>query len=65
MARFAGSESYGSSYAETAFNVVEAVVEPVPEYPQPIDNTMTIIGTGIVLLIAIVIVGMLLFRKRP
>jgi outer membrane protein assembly factor BamB len=65
VATFAGSESYYASYAETAMYVQEAPpATPPPEYPQPIDPTWTIIGVGIVLLIAIVIVGILLLRKK-
>jgi hypothetical protein len=65
IATFAGTNSYGSSYAETAVGVVEAPPATAPpEYPQPIDNTWTIVGVGIVLLIAIVIVGILILRKK-
>jgi hypothetical protein len=65
IATFAGSESYGSSYAETAIGVSEAppATQP-PQYPQPIDYTWSIIGATIVLLIAIAIVGILLLRKK-
>jgi len=67
-ATFAGSKSYYGSFAETAFVVDEAVpVEHAPEYPQPIDNTMTIVGVGVALGILIAIVGValaLLQRKR-
>ena len=69
VATFAGSESYWPSSAETSF-VVDPTTPPTqtPEYPQPIDNTMTIVGVGAALLIAIAIVGaviVLMLRKRP
>jgi hypothetical protein len=65
IATFAGSESYGSSYAQTYVGVSEAPPATAPpEYPQPIDPTWTIIGVGIVLLIAIAIIGLLILRKK-
>jgi len=66
FAAFAGSESYWPSHAETAF-VVDPATEPVqtPEYPQPIDYTMSIVGVGIAILAAIAVVGLVLFRKKP
>ncbi|MCW4045845.1 MAG: PQQ-binding-like beta-propeller repeat protein [Candidatus Bathyarchaeota archaeon] len=65
IATFAGSKSYGSSTATTYVGVVEAPpASPPPEYPQPIDHTWTIIGMGIVLLIAILLVGLLLLRRK-
>jgi len=65
IATFAGSESYYSSYAETAMGISEAppVTSP-PEYPQPVDTTWTIVGVGIVLLSANALVGLLILRKR-
>ena len=68
IATFAGSESYGSSHAETAFAVYEAAAEPTPEYPQPVDNTMTIVYVGVALGVLIAVVGaviVLMLRKRP
>jgi hypothetical protein len=65
VATFAGSNSYWSSHAETHMVVSAAPpVTPPPEYPQPIDNTLIIVAMGIVLLIAIAIVGILLLRKK-
>jgi hypothetical protein len=62
IATFVGSKSYGSSYAETAIGVDEAPpATAMPEYPQPIDNTLTIVGTGIAIIIAIAIV---LIRRK-
>jgi outer membrane protein assembly factor BamB len=60
-----GDETHTAACSETLpLTVVEPEVAPQPEYPQPIDNTWTIVGVGIVLLIAIVIVGILLLRKK-
>jgi FAD/FMN-containing dehydrogenase len=62
---FGGSESYYPSHAETHMIVSAAPAATPPiEFPQPIDNTLTIVAMGIVLLIAIVIVGILLLRKK-
>jgi len=65
MASFAGDDSYGSSAASTAISVGPAPTVPEPQ-PQVIvpDNTQTIIGTGIAIIIAVAAVGILLFRKR-
>jgi F0F1-type ATP synthase membrane subunit c/vacuolar-type H+-ATPase subunit K len=53
----------------TAFTVDPAAQVESPEYPQPVDNTMTIVGIGAAILAAIAIVGvvlaMLLMKKRP
>jgi hypothetical protein len=65
IATFEGSESYWPSYAETNINVKEApAATAAPEYPQPIDYTLTIIGATVVLLMAIAIVGILILRKK-
>jgi hypothetical protein len=65
IATFAGSESYWPSYAQTYIGVGEAPPATAPpEYPQPIDNTMTIVGTGIAIIIAVAIVGILILRKK-
>jgi hypothetical protein len=64
IATFPGSESYGSSYAQTYVGVSEAPPATAPqEYPQPIDPTWTIVGIGIILLIAIVLVGIWIKKK--
>jgi hypothetical protein len=66
IATFAGSASYGASYAEAYINVDEAPpATPPVEIPQPFDFTMTIVGTGIAIIIAVAIVGILMLRKRP
>jgi len=56
--KFAGSESYWPSSAETFF-VVDPTTEPAqtPDFPPQIDNTMTIVGVGIAILIVIAVVG--------
>jgi hypothetical protein len=65
IATFAGTNGYWASYAETAMYVQEAPsATPPPQYPVPVDYTLPIVGMGIVLLIAIAIVGILLLRKR-
>jgi hypothetical protein len=66
IATFAGTKSYGSSYAETAVGVQEAPPATTPpEYPQPIDNTMTIVYATIAIIIAIAIaVVLLMLRKK-
>jgi hypothetical protein len=65
IATFAGSASYYGSYAETAISVLEAPAPTeAPAYPQPIDNTFTIVGVGIAMIIAVAIVGILILRKR-
>jgi outer membrane protein assembly factor BamB len=65
IATFAGSAAYYGSFAQAYVGVNEAPTATAPpEYPQPIDPTMTIVSMGIVLLIAIVIVGILLLRKK-
>jgi hypothetical protein len=68
IATFAGSKSYGPSFSTTYMTVGEAPATPTtPEYPQPIDNTMTIVGVGIAMIIAVAIVGLLIVRmlKKP
>jgi len=67
-ASFAGSKSYWPSHAVTSFAVDPAVQTQSAEYPQPVDNTMTVVGVGVALLAAIAIVGALILitlRKRP
>jgi PQQ-like domain len=67
-ASFAGSNAYWPSHAVTSF-AVDPAAQPAqtPAYPQPVDNTMTIVGVGIAVIIAIAIVGavmVLMFKKR-
>jgi outer membrane protein assembly factor BamB len=68
IATFAGSKAYGSSYAETALAAAKApetqTSEPVV---QPADYTMVLYGiaaAAIAIIIAVVIVGILILRKR-
>jgi outer membrane protein assembly factor BamB len=66
-ATFAGSGSYWSSWAETAFNVEEAAAtaEPTPQPASVADLYFLPMSIGII--VAIVVVGLLLFlllRKR-
>jgi hypothetical protein len=66
VATFKGSESYYSSYAETAIDVLEAPV-PTPE-PTPTPAPMTdtyVLGFGSAMLVVVVIgFALLLLRKR-
>jgi hypothetical protein len=67
-ASFAGSDSYGSSWAEAGLSVGPAV-EPVviPEQPTPADNTMLLYGILVAVIIAIVlavIALVVIFQKK-
>ena len=67
VANFAGSNSYYPSSAQTYFHATEFVVQPSPEYPQPIDNTMTVVYIGAAIMVLIAVVGaviVLMLRKR-
>jgi hypothetical protein len=64
IASFAGDDSYGSSAAATAVSVGPA---PATSEPQPqifADYTMTIAGGVIAIIIALAIVGIVLYRKK-
>jgi len=65
IASFAGDDSYGSSAASTAVSVGPAP-DPIqfPEQIAPTDYTMTIISGVIAVIIAVAIVGILLYRKK-
>ncbi|HLN45248.1 MAG TPA: PQQ-binding-like beta-propeller repeat protein [Candidatus Sulfotelmatobacter sp.] len=65
IASFAGDDSYGSSGASTAISIgpAPATVEPQPQVTIP-DYTMTILGVGIAVIIAVVIATILLYRKK-
>ena len=65
MATFAGSESYGSSYATTYLTSIDATLpEPTPT-PTPAPMTDTYIaGSSIAIIAAIAVVAFLLLRKK-
>jgi len=65
IASFAGSESYGSSFDQTYIGVVEAPQPTAaPEAtPTPMTDTY-VMGFGIAILAAIIIIGILLLRKK-
>jgi hypothetical protein len=69
IASFAGTESYGSSLSTTAVSVSPApAVSPTATATPPVTMPpyeMYTIGTGIAVIIAVAIVGLLLLRKRP
>ena len=68
IATFDGSESYWSSYAQTAINVEEAPTSTPAPTPTPTPMTdMYVLGIGSAILIAVIIgfvVLILIFRKR-
>ncbi len=68
-ATFAGDDSYGSSFAETAVGVEAPAATPTPApaaqtAPAP-DYTALFIGIAIAIIASIAIVGIMLYRKRP
>ncbi len=69
FASFAGTKSYGSSMAESAFGVVDAAPTPSPYPVTTLPPTeMYIIGAAIAIIVAVAIVGaliMMMIRKRP
>jgi len=67
-ATYMGDESYGSSFATTYVSVVEAPAETVAPTQSPITMPpyeMYTIGTGIAIIVVVVLIGLLLLRKRP
>jgi hypothetical protein len=66
VASFAADESYGSSTASTAISVgPETPPIEFPAQQTPPDYTMTIVGTGIAVIIAVAIIGaLMMLRKR-
>jgi outer membrane protein assembly factor BamB len=69
VARFAGSEAYGSSYAEAAFNVVDAPAATAEPTPVPVSMAdLYFVPSVIGIIVAIAVVGalmLLMLRKRP
>jgi outer membrane protein assembly factor BamB len=67
-ATFMGSESYWTSSGTTAIGVTEAAATNTGT-EQPLttaaDNTGVIVGTGIAVIVAVAVVGLLLLRKKP
>jgi hypothetical protein len=65
IASFAGDDSYGSSAAATAVTVgpAPATIE-FPQATTPADYTMTIVGMGIAIIIAVAIFGALILMKK-
>lgn len=67
-ATFAGDESYGSSWAQTYVSVVQASTEPTPSGSQSIvmpPFELYLVGTGIAIIVVVLIVGFLILRKHP
>jgi hypothetical protein len=68
ITRFAGSDSYYSSFAETAVNVQEATSAATPQPTQAPQSMADLyfmpVSIGLFIAIAAVIVLMILFRKR-
>jgi hypothetical protein len=64
-ATFMGSDSYYGSYAQNEMTVMQAEAAPTqtPITMPPFE--MYTIGTGIAVIVAVAIVGLLLLRKRP
>ena len=70
IATFPGSNSYGSSYAETAFTIESSptatATASTPSNLATTADLMTYLAVGVIaIIIAIAIVGMLLLRKHP
>jgi PQQ-like domain len=70
IASFAGDDSYGSSTASTTMSVgPTSTASPTTVSEQvTADYSMTIIGTGLAVIVAVAIVGaliMLMFKRRP
>jgi hypothetical protein len=64
-AKFAGTQSYGESQAQTAIGITNAPsTQAPPQYPAQVDNTLTIVGMGIAIMIVVAIVGLMVLRKK-
>ena len=65
IATFQGSESYWTSYSETYLGVTAASPTPPPEEPLTLPPTDTyILVATIVIVLAIAIVGIMLYRRH-
>ena len=65
ISTFAGSESYGSSYAQTYMGVVDAPEPTAAPDPTPAPQTDTyVVGTGIAVIAAIAVGVLLILRKK-
>ena len=60
IARFEGSESYFSSYAENALGVTEAPSPAVPIEPEPTEPTEAFVITTEIAIIAAVVVAVVI-----
>ena len=68
IATFEGSNSYWGSTAETSFTAVSAGPTATTTTQTQVDFStieLYIVGTGIAIIIAVAIVGLLVLRKRP
>lgn len=66
VARFAGTNSYYGSYAETAVIVDEAAptTSPQPIVTQQPQTEIYVVAMGILIIVAIAVLGVLLLRKK-
>lgn len=66
IASFAGSKSYWPAYAQAAFAVDEATLQPTQQPAVDLPPTeLYIIGTGIAIIAAIALATLLILKKRP
>jgi hypothetical protein len=70
IATFSGTESYGSSFAETSFGVVDSSTST----PEPTNQTLTasemyfiplIAGLFVLIIVVAIVLALLMLRKRP
>ncbi|XHH07797.1 MAG: PQQ-binding-like beta-propeller repeat protein [Candidatus Bathyarchaeia archaeon] len=67
-ATFMGDDSYGGSFATTYVGIVDAQATTTPtstSVQAAPDSIPYIIGTGVAIIIALAIVGLLILRKKP
>lgn len=66
VARFEGTNSYFGSHSETAIVIGEAQATPTPiETVTSPPTELYVLGTGIAVIVAIAIVGLLILRRKP